>query len=829
MALLVVVLVSAITVLPRALAVADDDRLADAMDPATTSAAEITLSTRWGDTVGGGEIVSLLAKAADEFPSGLEEPLRSAVGPARLSVVLDPRDVDVPGPGGEAIDLRLGVEPDLLPTAQVIDGVLPAAWDGSGPLDIALQAAVADRLGATVGSALPAQGLELRVSAVIDAPEAGVESDGSLAVFRDVAVERLESGGSVLAAGAWVDPGSLGALESELLNAQLTARLPIGADGLSAADIPALAASVRAASSTGAALPRGEPLYVSSRLPSILDRVAAAQANTTALAWLLASSTLGAVVVAMLLAARAYADRRSAGRRLLSARGAGATRLFREGVVDAAIAVVPAALLGAGIAVAAVMTGVGSGAPDFVLVALVGGVAVAIGGVAALTLPEAWRTPVRLGLDVVLLALGVTAASLLVTRGFATPGNTVDPFLLTAPVWIAIAGGVIGARMLPLALRGAESAGRRTAGAARRVALAWAARRPSGVLPFAAIVVALTAAVSCVVVGSALADALSEAARAEVGADARIVGGDEGASPEEIGALPGVAAVATVRVLDSLDLTDGGRTRSATVLVADTAALHAVRPDLPVLAAGEIAIPPVLADGFRQQAELAGAPVQTSITSATMPISDGRWVLVDASSLTEIDLSGAVWVLCRWDEGSAGDPAAAVRAVAGENATVLVATEVRAAAAAQPAPSILTTVLVTGAILPIILAALAVAASVAADAPERRRLSAILRLLGLPGPGGWLPALWQVVPLVLAGTIVGGIGGLLVAALVHGAVDIARVAGAETAGVSALTVPWAVVLAVVAGSALLLIGAGTAAARPGARPAERRLVESGAS
>jgi len=829
-AVLIATLVAGAVGLPRALTASFDDQFAAALDPARSSASEITLSGEWAEPDGGARLDGSLSQAAQEFPALLREPLAGAVGDASTNIVLKEVLLDQRAAGGDdPVQVRLGVDADALSNARPLEGAAPATWTGDGPLQIALADSAATRLGVTVGDRLSSGGLEMVVAAIVEPAPGDAVALRHREVFDDVTEERLQSGTAVLGIGALIDPASLDALDGFVFGAQLTAWYPVTSSGLEASDIGELASATRLAMSTGAILPSGQPLSVNSRLPPILDRVVTTSANTSALAWLLAAGVLGAIVVAVGGALRGFADRRAVGRALMAARGAGSGRAVRDAAIETALAAVPGAVVGAGVAIVALRGPVAAG--DVGIAAVAALATIAWGALLAASPPPAWRRPVRIGGDLLVVGLGVGAAVLLTVRGFAPSDAGADPFLVSAPAWTAIAAGVLAARALPYGLRALERVGRSRASAGAGVARAWAARRPAAVAPLVAIVVALSACVSSLIVGQALSESFTTAAGDAVGADARVVSASGALPPiERIRAVPGVAAAVEVRVAAGIGLTDDGRSRSADVLVTDTAALHAIRPDLPVLEPGEIAVGAELAVGVGGALEIArDIPVDARVVTANLPVSaEGRWVLVDERTLTGVALSGPVWVLCDWTADAPADTPAALRAVVGEGATVSVADEVRADTAARPSAVVLTGVLWAGAVLPLVLAALALVVAVVAVGPERERLRAVLRLLGLPPRGAALPVLWQVVPVVLAGSLVGAVIGITVASLVAAATDVAGIAGViGTARGSAF--PVAAIVVVAAGGAVFLTAAGLLAALPGLRRARRAPDRNGAA
>jgi putative ABC transport system permease protein len=269
----------------------------------------------------------------------------------------------------------------------------------------------------------------------------------------------------------------------------------------------------------------------------------------------------GATVI--LLAARMIVASRDGELTMLRARGGSLGQVAAVMARTAAIAAVPAAVVGAGLAVA-LIPGHATPAAAWWLAGVA--VAAALGGAplvaawqyrrpgaasnpARVTSAEtrrprrAWRRPVA---EVAVCAAAIAGLVVLHDQGVPA-GGSVDGYLTITPVLVAIPVVVVMLRLYPLAVRGLLAASARGTGATGFVALSRAARSPlTGVLPAFALVLALSVATFAGMVTGGIARGEIAASWHTTGADVLIQTGPY--SPEvSPAAVRAIAAVRGVR------------------------------------------------------------------------------------------------------------------------------------------------------------------------------------------------------------------------------------------------------------------------------------------
>ncbi len=301
------------------------------------------------------------------------------------------------------------------------------------------------------------------------------------------------------------------------------------------------------------------------------------QAATQTVLLLLFVSMIVVGIAVILVASLTIAVRRADELTMLRARGGSLRQVAGLMLRGAAIAAVPAALIGAGLALVLV-----PGIPGQAHSAswVVGWVLAGIAVLAALAGPSliaarrhrrpapavnparvttAGYVQVAAGVGCgALLVAEVTActaavAGLVVLHNEGVPaGGSVDWFLAAAPVLVAVLAAVVMLRLYPPVIRGLLRLSARRAGATGFVALAGAARTSlTGVLPAFALVLALSLATFAGTLRNAIASGEVAASWQATGGDAVITTGS-GTAPvtpaavRAIAAVPGVQHVAAV-------------------------------------------------------------------------------------------------------------------------------------------------------------------------------------------------------------------------------------------------------------------------------------------
>lgn len=412
------------------------------------------------------------------------------------------------------------------------------------------------------------------------------------------------------------------------------------------------------------------------RLTELLDDFERQASATRAVIAVVAAGLIGTGTGLLVLAAQLTLDRRRAEVSLLRARGASAVGLARRFVTEAALVVVPAAVAGW------LLHRLLPGRPDPDLIPGVGAIPLAVALVALLAVPvtvaadgllvehrrgaaatRAGRgelrrfrlAPARLTAEALVVLLAGLGVWLLRQRGVdQTPMRpsahppTVDPYLSTVPVLVAVAAGLLALRLYPWPLRllGAIAARRR--GAVGFLAFARAGRAaPVTALPLVVLVLAVGLGGFAGAVYASVSAARDAAATRAVGADLRVRG--EALTERavaEVADVPGVSAVAALHRGGRVYEEEHSRIQ-AVVLTVDAAAYRQVLaaigaperlPDAVVSARPGTAPVPVLA----------GAPVtEESGTALTIEVGVNEFaaeVVGDVAGLPRL-LDGERWIL----------------------------------------------------------------------------------------------------------------------------------------------------------------------------------------
>ncbi|MEU3572815.1 hypothetical protein AB0E96_30985 [Kitasatospora sp. NPDC036755] len=310
--------------------------------------------------------------------------------------------------------------------------------------------------------------------------------------------------GNWLGATGFVDSGSLGALTAWSPSVQAFWRLsvdpaPLRADRLerTRADLlPFLSGpnAVDLAAETGRV-----GLRTVSTLPEVLTGAAERYRAAMALSAIGPAGVAGVAVVVLCLAAALGTDRRAAELHLLRARGASRGGVLLRLLGEGAVTVLPAAALGAVLALVLLPT------PRWGL-AVTAGLAATLLALLAFPARAAllrsrprpagrWRRAIG---EVALLAVTAVAVAEVRRRGVGHTGPGVDPLLVGAPLLLAVAGGLLLARIEPVVIGRLAALVGRGRGLVGFLGLARAARdgtgrrRPSA-LPLLALLIAVTA------------------------------------------------------------------------------------------------------------------------------------------------------------------------------------------------------------------------------------------------------------------------------------------------------------------------------------------------
>jgi putative ABC transport system permease protein len=456
------------------------------------------------------------------------------------------------------------------------------------------------------------------------------------------------------AGGVFADPGQLAAMQTAFAGPglEMNWEFPLAVSGLNADQAQGLAGALNRATTvtprlTGSLEPAADNLNVTSALIPDLALFLSTQAGIETVLLLLSVSLIVIAAAVILLAARMMVTRRAGELAMLRARGGSLRQVTGLMARGAAIAALPAAAVGAAVAVTVIPGDAAASALGWLLAGIT--LAVALAGPALIaawqhrkpapasnparilsaeTGPRrmAWRRPVA-----EVTAGAACVAGLVVLRNQGVPaGGQVNPLLMIAPVLVAVPVVLIMLRLYPLAVRGLLRISARGTGATGFVALSAAARTSlTGVLPAFALVLALSLASFAGMISNGIARGETAAAWHSTGADV-LIQPSPGVGPVTPGELKAIAAVRGVThataVWNTTWVTPFGQ--PVTVVAVDPASYAAVTATTPYpsLALGKLsgaardlsagAAVPVLASPDAA-AVLGHGPVQlTSLTPA---------------------------------------------------------------------------------------------------------------------------------------------------------------------------------------------------------------------
>ena len=463
----------------------------------------------------------------------------------------------------------------LTANAQLVTGTYATTAVPAGAVAVAVTTQTAARFALHPGSRLqlatPAGAVLLDVTAILTQRDPAstfwtVDSTVGTPSLNDPDTTKTYWSGGVFA-----DPGALAAMENALAgpDLQLEWEFPLAVGGVNANQAQALyndlnRASTTSPSAAGALQTGAATLSVSSPLGSPLSAFLGTQAGIETVLLLLFVSLIVIGAAVILLTARMIVVRRDEELAMLRARGGSLRQVAAMMLRGALVATVPAALAGAGLAIAvipgdAASSGLGwSLAGIAVAFALAGPPLIAVrrqrrpapaSNPARITTAEtgrrrtAWRRPVA---EVTACAVAVGGLVVLHDQGVPASGQ-VNLLLATVPVLVAIPVVLIMLRLYPLAVRGLLALSARRAGATGFVALSGAARSSlTGVLPAFALVLALTVATFAGMVNDGITRGETAAAWATTGADV-LIQPSQDSGPVTPAVVNAIAAVRGVR------------------------------------------------------------------------------------------------------------------------------------------------------------------------------------------------------------------------------------------------------------------------------------------
>jgi putative ABC transport system permease protein len=371
--------------------------------------------------------------------------------------------------------------------------------------------------------------------------------------------------------GVIADPGQFTAMQDAFNGPgmELSWEFPLAVGGVNADQAQGLYRALNHATTatpplTGVLAPGANSLAVSSPLTSDLTLFLGTQAAITTVLMLLFASLIVVGAAVILLAARMIVVRRAEELTMLAARGGSPRQVAAVVARGAAVAAGPAALIGAGLAIAVIpgdARGTASSSAGWWLAGLALGAA--LGGPPLIAAWQhrrpapasnparittdtgrprrAWRRPVA-----EVTAAAASAGGLIVLHGqgvSASGGGGTNLYLTVTPVLVAVPVVLVMLRLYPLAVRGLLAVSARRAGATGFVALSRAARSSlTGVLPAFGLVLALSLAIFAGMVRQGIARGEITASWQATGADV-LISADPSSGPVSSAAVQAIAAV----------------------------------------------------------------------------------------------------------------------------------------------------------------------------------------------------------------------------------------------------------------------------------------------
>lgn len=795
-------------------------------------------SGSWAMDPWGGVTFDQVADELDEFLAEAGPTLQPRLGEPEMLVSAAQGIRGVPF-GTEAAapsdlagrELRFRAIRTLADHVEVVEGELPNAWSipqlgsdqGLGVPDaipVALSVTTAERLGVAVGDELQllAASLPIEDAGATEAVVVGLfEATDPDEAYWPHQTSGLSpqiisdpNTGDFAIGSAYVHPNTMGLLQFLSLSPTTDVWVPVSAG---AEDAPALLDDLRDLVARDLTLGQQSFSSLNIRLETalidVLDAAIVSQRGTAAVLTLVAAGPVGVTFALLALATRLSVSRRRATLALASARGGSPWQIRGALAGEGLVLGLPAAAIGAGLATLLVRESFELG--DYLLPVLAALAPAAF--LAAERLPNlrtqrqdlsarsssSWRWVV----EVLVVAIAAGAVYLLLSRGLqATTTTTVDPLATATPLLISLATAVLATRVFPYPMRGVHAAMRRRRGLAGFLGSARAIRESgAGLVPMLALLVATSIAIFSTAMLTTLTSGVGESTLASTGADVRLVGPpypDD--TVAEIQAVAGVAATTRIFTQPQTQVTAGSITQQATLYAVDTATLGEVQAG--VNGAIELPADMDVLDGDAVPVVLSGAltPDDDSALSVRMnqvvPVSavgsassapgfaqGALWAVVDLELLREVTGQNLVPRMMLIDLEPAADVDAAMAAITeivNDQGTITTSADQEATFLSSPTTVSMQRGFVVALVLSVLQSVLALVLALVLAAPERGRLVAVLRTLGIGGRDSRRLVSWELVPVAVVALLAGTALGLALPHLVVATVDLSVFTGLDS-------------------------------------------------
>jgi putative ABC transport system permease protein len=844
---------------PRTLAVVNTAELRHELATASPLLVDLRAEGRVGfgqqtdlDTLVG-EMDEQIARLHERLP----DPLGLAAGPAQW-VARTPADDAVPeGPQRARIIVSLALDLEFDDRIRVVDGTPPTAWDATGgdpaeALEVAVSAALAEAARFDVGDVVGYEPVPLRIAAIYEPVD---PSDTYWLHQSDLLAPVVNDEPGVLPsvrAGVYLAPGSAVALAPELLAGELDAWIPIDVEALEFAEADQVATQARQITATTTYLPDAGALDFTTGLPDIITAVTERLTTISALLALSVSGLVGVLLAVFALGVRSVIVRRSSALALLAARGASGLHLRGMMALEGALVALPPSVLAG--ALSALLIPADVGISGWVLPVVLAVAPIAL--FAALTpsgprgvrsdLAVRNRSGIRGVAELAIVALAAISLYLLARRGLVATATVVgtDPLLSATPLLLAVAVCVLALRVYPLPLLAVQRRLRRGDGSVGVLGAARAVRDPAlGFATAFALVVGVAVVVFSTVFVTTTRVGLEQGARDSVGADLQVSAprlDDEVVG--DIRSLTGVVGVVALTRIPGAPFREGADESTVTLVIADTAALHSLRPAIPVLEYGNDGAQVLASDdwsGGFGTADLRVGDTRVVVTgdlpSDSLPGVARRWLLVDAAAAADLGFAIPEPERVLIDVGANVDPGAmatevarVVEAAQAPELRVLVrvldtASELRDAR--SPAIATLETAFLLAALASLLLTMMTIVVASVSAAAARNRLIGVLRVLGMSTRQVRGVLAWELGPLAVTAVLVGTALGLVLPVIVTGVLDLRPFLGGAAQPGPVVEPLW--VVAAIGVFCLTVVVAGTIAVSLGRRFAPAGAIKMG--
>jgi putative ABC transport system permease protein len=732
--------------------------------------------------------------------------------------------------------LSIRDQSDAQNAVRMVSGAWPATQQVvEAPVQAAVSTAVATAFNLRVGSALVLRNPQYGSTAVVPVTIVGifephnpadpiwVEQPEVLDPFTPVGEDPPVSWRGIML----TDTRGMSAAAAKLIRVSYTWRFRVDEQTLDVGNLPAVTeAALKARHQTD--LPAAT---TQTGLDSALSRYAAQVSAVQALLAVVQAGIIATLFGLVVLAAIASTQRRRGEFALLRARGASLATVGARVLLESALTVTLAIVIG--YVIGRQVPGRTGSTEWLVLVfgvaAMLAGPVLVVSGHRQVSFASA-RSDLehprvssrRLTAEITLVALAGIGALLLRRRGL---GAEVDAYLVLVPVLVAAAAAVVTLRLFPYPLRLFAKAAARARGAVPFLGLARAGRAaPASAGPLAVLVVAVTVGVFSAAVSASISAARDHVADLAVPGDAFVHGGlFTPDTRDQVAAVPGVTEVASLAIAFNSRLSHGPATDARSLtgtagVVVDAPALARVLaatdnpqrvPDVLIAAThGQSPVPAVVSPAVAADLSgngtllVQGYPYEFQVAAVEqtfpgLPIGTDRFVVLPWQALVEPTLKPVLptgFVVAgtgadptelarvgddgqrKWITGVSGAPAGDLS----EPTTVATWSGVRAGLERGGVDRVLGYTFVVGSAAGIVLALLAVGFSVVTGAKARGQALSRLRTLGLsPGQGRRLLT-YELLPLIALGALVGSAVGALMPTLIGPALGLSSFSdGAE--------------------------------------------------